>query len=999
MRAPQAHKVLSNTLLQCIDSTLQALWHPVSAQAVISVSAPTLQAVVHTSLAVQWLNAWLSMSAAPIPLAGPGTAAMNSDVPAFLQLAADVVASQAGANRVDLFLASPLCVGSNAVPLSTQVPRFLPDQDTGGAPWFPSPSYRLAVHTVLVHLLSLLVHICAQDSRLVLQPVEHAASYDADLEMFFDSTVENDAAGWPSWLGPHADLQRVLADIGVSISQDAVDPAQLVDTPLLASLASCARPTCARVKLRRPTAVDLLSGVRDVAPDTGPGGQIVTLAQSLPLADMQAYLAQKRVAVHAANQQDVLVAQLRMYLAACGAVVVAPTDSKPDLAVVVNSLAALHTMTEAADAVHTRLPPTAYFAPISALAHAAASVASSPAAAGFSYFPLPVGSVRLLWALFCTAFTYDSGVYRSREGVVLTPDGPLPAPRDGAVPGHPREPRRDAGAVSRAPASAPAGPERALTPPRGACTPRRPLPSAPPRECADASPARTSDYFNEAVSQLATQTNTSSGVVLRSIDGRPAGIFFQPPSEDAGGGGAASVASPPERVNSTESLEMDRLAEEEGGGVGDGGGAAARDIVYPKPSPTRRERAQPELCAAQTAQSPRGAAEVAPGARPVPATTAYCARRMRSRSEVLPPLHSPTTELSVSNTMFRTEPAELALARPDAVGGGKGYPVGHVLKPVELSTILGVPAGTRGAGGRPHAARAPALSRAGAPQSIRLPPAPELHAQPDPMHGQPTPYSQLSHRVARTSAQPQSGLLIGAPFAAGGAADALSSPHRPVPLSPTSALRIQRRKLAMREAFLPPVRVLIVEDNVINQRILSTFLRKKHIKYDIAKDGREAIDKWRAGDYHLILMDIQLPVLDGIAATKEIRRLEDAARRLAQSQGPASPAWPRHSVIIVALTASVLTSDRVAALAAGCNDFLNKPVSLPWLQRKIIEWGSMQYLLHAGNASVHHDALEKGLLPRRGRPAMDSAFDAKAQQVASNLHLNPSGRAAAPPGR
>jgi osomolarity two-component system, response regulator SSK1 len=109
-------------------------------------------------------------------------------------------------------------------------------------------------------------------------------------------------------------------------------------------------------------------------------------------------------------------------------------------------------------------------------------------------------------------------------------------------------------------------------------------------------------------------------------------------------------------------------------------------------------------------------------------------------------------------------------------------------------------------------------------------------------------------------------------------------------------------------------------------------------------------------------MDIQMPVMDGIQATKEIRRLEQV--NAAAGYPPVTPsseaplrtpsdtssetksiASPyRSSVIIVALTASSLQSDRVAALAAGCNDFLTKPVSLVWLNNKIIEWGSIKAL-------------------------------------------------------
>lgn len=162
------------------------------------------------------------------------------------------------------------------------------------------------------------------------------------------------------------------------------------------------------------------------------------------------------------------------------------------------------------------------------------------------------------------------------------------------------------------------------------------------------------------------------------------------------------------------------------------------------------------------------------------------------------------------------------------------------------------------------------------------------------------------------------------------------------------------------EAVLPSISVLVVEDNAINQAILGAFLRKHKVHYEIAKNGEEAIAKWRKGGFHLVLMDIQLPVKSGIEATKEIRYLERVNRIgvFAENEfkGPKSEELTdsekldleifRSPVIIVALTASSNSSvDRSNALRAGCNDYLTKPVNLVWLQNKITEWGCMQALI------------------------------------------------------
>jgi two-component system sensor histidine kinase/response regulator len=118
--------------------------------------------------------------------------------------------------------------------------------------------------------------------------------------------------------------------------------------------------------------------------------------------------------------------------------------------------------------------------------------------------------------------------------------------------------------------------------------------------------------------------------------------------------------------------------------------------------------------------------------------------------------------------------------------------------------------------------------------------------------------------------------------------------------------------------------ILVADDNAVNQKVITLTLRKLGYEADVVANGREVLAALRRKAYPLILMDEQMPEMDGIAATREIRR--------AQARG--EPGFAS-DLRIVALTASVMASDRDACLAAGMDDFLAKPVQPDLLHKTI----------------------------------------------------------------
>jgi len=180
----------------------------------------------------------------------------------------------------------------------------------------------------------------------------------------------------------------------------------------------------------------------------------------------------------------------------------------------------------------------------------------------------------------------------------------------------------------------------------------------------------------------------------------------------------------------------------------------------------------------------------------------------------------------------------------------------------------------------------------------------------------------------------------------------------------------ETRRVVMLAPEQPIYQILIVEDRWDNSQFLVQLLSSIGFEVCEAKNGQEALFLWQNWHPHLILMDLHLPVLDGYKTTQQIRSLESSStdylssmersKHLMEDQDQitdSNPSINEHSIqktIIIAISADAFEETRMAALTAGCDDFIRKPVQKDELLAQIAKYLKVQYIYEDLASKEHH---------------------------------------------
>jgi PAS domain S-box-containing protein len=156
-------------------------------------------------------------------------------------------------------------------------------------------------------------------------------------------------------------------------------------------------------------------------------------------------------------------------------------------------------------------------------------------------------------------------------------------------------------------------------------------------------------------------------------------------------------------------------------------------------------------------------------------------------------------------------------------------------------------------------------------------------------------------------------------------------------------------------------RILLAEDNITNQQVALGILKKLGLRADAVANGAEVLKALETLPYDLILMDVQMPEMDGLEATKRIRNYELEITNQAQTGDPPSPFVIHNSsfvIPIIAMTAHAIVGDREKCLEAGMNDYISKPVSPEDLAQRLEKW----------LPKAHNECRVMGLIPNNQKP-------------------------------
>jgi CheY-like chemotaxis protein len=193
-----------------------------------------------------------------------------------------------------------------------------------------------------------------------------------------------------------------------------------------------------------------------------------------------------------------------------------------------------------------------------------------------------------------------------------------------------------------------------------------------------------------------------------------------------------------------------------------------------------------------------------------------------------------------------------------------------------------------------------------------------------------------------------------------------------------SALPASREKAAVKRPNLTvvrrPLRILLAEDNKINQQFANVLLSKAGHSVVVAENGHQAVDAVRRSTFDVVLMDIQMPELDGVQATRQIRALSDS----------------RRSIPIIAMTAHAMAGAKEEYLAAGMNDYISKPIQSALLLSKLADLaavGGASEALAVGSEKPAGIADDEAVLALTQLEELDAALPSGALREFISLYL------------